>query len=391
MTTRKNQVLDNSINADSLKVYIAKEIWEKKEIYKLRYQIYVQEMAKSLKAIGNREKMISDPLDDRSILLYVQAGSEIVATMRLTIAVADGYPSALREVFHMDNFKGIHPEFLNPLLGLATKLAVEKNYRNSPALYLLLVEMYRLLREQLAQILFGGCNPYLLPLYERMGLRKFTKNFTDPGYGLLIPLVGILGDLQYLQLIRSPLCRQAKKYINDSARAQLFLKALPSVANDLNIQLASKEDLWKYAEQKLNYSPAMIPLFKSMDEESILQFLYAGTVFSCMAGDCIVYPDNICSDLYILLSGELMSKSKAGSHLLRPGDYFGNLTNSGQLGAREMVSAIGESEIFILPRQAFERYQYRHRQATEILYGNLNCIQNSSHYDITNLGGHHHE
>jgi len=287
MATKKNQVLDNSINDDSLKVYIAEELWKKKEIYKLRYQIYVQEMAKSLKAIGSREKMISDPLDDRSILLYVQAGSEIIATLRLTIAVADDYPSALREAFYMNNFKGIHPEFLNPLLGLATKLAVKKNYRNSPALYLLLVEMYQLLREQQAQILFGGCNPYLLPLYERMGLRKFAKNFTDPGYGLLIPLVGILGDLQYLQLIRSPLCRQAKKYINDSARAQLFLKALPSVANNLNIQLASKEDLWKYAEQKLDYSPAMIPLFKNMDEESILQFLYAGTVFSCTPGDSI--------------------------------------------------------------------------------------------------------
>jgi len=391
MTTKKNQVLDNSINDDSLKVYIAGDEWQKKEIYKLRYQIYVQEMAKSLKTISSKEKFISDPLDDRSILLYVQSGGEVVATLRLTIAIADDYPSTLREVFHMDKFKGIHPEFLDPLLGLATKLAVKKKYRNSPALYLLLVEMYRLLREQRAQILFGGCNPYLLPLYERMGFRKFAKNFTDPGYGLLVPIVMIVEDLQYFQGVKSPLCRQTKKDVNDSARAQLFLKALPSAANYLNIQLASKEDLWKYAEQKLNDSPAMIPLFKNLDNESILKLLSKGTVFSCAPGDCIVYPGNICNDLYILLSGELMSKSKAGSHLLRPGDYFGNLTNSGQLGAREMVSAIGESEIFVLPRQAFERYQCRHRQAAEILYHNFNCIQNSSHYGITNLGGQHHE
>ncbi|MDP4272625.1 MAG: GNAT family N-acyltransferase, partial [Bacteroidota bacterium] len=163
----------NTVQESSLQVNLATQPWEKQAVYKLRYEIYVQEMAKPLGAIVNKRKQISDALDDQSNLIYVQSGNEIVATMRLTIAPAKNYPADLAEVFQMHKCQTLFGNQPQPIFGLGTKLAVKAEYRNTAATYLIIAEGYRLLREHNVQICFTGCNPYLIPLYERLGFRKF--------------------------------------------------------------------------------------------------------------------------------------------------------------------------------------------------------------------------
>ncbi|MDF2572953.1 MAG: putative transcriptional regulator, Crp/Fnr family, partial [Sporomusa sp.] len=237
-----------------LQVRIATSQQEKREIYKLRYQVYVQEMGKPLGSIFNKKKQIFDAMDDRSILIYVQAGSEIAATLRLTIASAGDYPSDLAETFQMHKIKAVSEDLSNTHFGLATKIAAKPHYRSSPAFYLMLVESYRLLSNQKATFCFGGCNPAVVPLYERIGFRRFTSNFTDLGYGLLIPLVMVIQDIEHMKVIKSPIYRLARKQPNDSAIAQRFLKAFPEVSKGHNTQLTTRETLWEYLNFKLTPS-----------------------------------------------------------------------------------------------------------------------------------------
>ncbi len=389
MKTNTFQVPSIPLSDCSLQIRIATEPWEKREIYRLRYEVYVQEMAKPLGSTVNKEKLLYDSLDKSSILLYAQDGSNIVATIRLSIAAEEDYPSELVKAFCMDKFLALHTDMPNRHFGLGTKLAVKTQYRNSPALYLIITEAYRLLREHNVQICFTGCNPYLISLYERMGFRKFAGNFTDPGYGLLVALVMVVEDIEHFQAVKSPLYRHARKYNNNSAMARRFLQVFPEATTYLNSQLADKKGLWKYIQHKLHISPYDFPTFRGLDEENIMAILTAGVIFSCTPGDFVLHPNSLCNDLYIILSGTLVATSQIGSHLLRPGNHFGSFTRPNLIHQKESISALTEAEIFVLSLQAFARYQHLHPQAAEILLNNLTNTQNFAYAcaTLTEQGG----
>ena len=356
---------------DSLQIHIATQSWEKREIYHLRYQVYVQEMGKSLVPSTNTSNLISDSLDDKSLLMYAKSRNKIIGTTRLTIAAAEDYPADIAETFHMYTFQALSTSLPRPYLSLGTKLAIIPEYRNSPVLFYFLAETYRILREQKVPFFFGGCNPNLISLYERMGFRRFTQNFTDAGYGLLVPLVMVIEDTPHFRAIKSPLYRHARKQPSNPTIPQQFLQAFPETAKHINTQLASRESLWAYVQEKLLVSPYAIPPFINLDSESIMTILAAGALFHCALGDCILYPNSPSNDVYILISGTLQATSPAGTRILRPGEYFGSPILSVPTRQAETVAALTESEVFVLPGQALARYQHLHPQAAEILVNNL--------------------
>ncbi len=370
MTTLSSNTAKASSGGDpSLRVHIATKLWEKREIYRLRYEVYVQEMALPLGSLANKRKQLTDAMDNQSILLYVQSEDRIIATSRLTIAAAEDYPPALASVFHLNKFKTLLSNQPDPKFGLGTKLAVNIQYRNSTALFLLVAETDRILREQNVSFFFGGCKPNLISLYERIGFRRFTSDFSDFGYGLLVPLVAVLEDIQHFQLVRSPLYRHIRKYPHNSTIAPKFLQVFPETSKCLNTQLVSPETLSKYIEDKLAVSPPNIPIFKYLEKEIVTEFLHLGAVFSCTAGNCLVYKDSLCEDLYLLLSGALTLESAKESRVLKPGEYFGNLAEP--VRSSESVSALTDSELIVIPRQAFERYQRQHHEASEKILNNI--------------------
>ncbi|SCM82550.1 conserved hypothetical protein [uncultured Sporomusa sp.] len=389
MKANNMPVTPNTLSDSPLKIRIATHSWEKNEIYRLRYQVYVQEMDKALRPAIKKDNQVSDSLDNTSILLYAQSGREIIGTMRLTVAAAEDYPHSLAETFHMHTIKALSNNFPNPLLGLGTKLAVAAEYRNSPVLFFLLAEAYQIVRRQNVQFLFGGCNPSLIPLYERIGFRRFTRNFTDPGYGLLVPLAIVLEDIQHFRAIKSPIYRHARRYCNDLTIPQQFLQAFPETAKHINTQLASRESLWAYVQEKLLVSPYVIPPFINLGSENIMTILASGALFHCASGDCILYPNSLSNDIYILISGTLQATSPAGTRILLPGDHFGSPILSAQVRQTETVTALTESEVFVLPGQALARYQHLHPQAAEILVSNLTTSRGFAYAcaSLTEQGG----
>ncbi|WP_371364474.1 hypothetical protein SRRS_51740 [Sporomusa rhizae] len=390
-----NENLKNSANDivdNTLQVRIATQTWEKKEVYKLRYDVYVAEMDKPLDRSIQGAKQITDALDDQSYLIYVQAGSEIVATQRITIASAKDYPADLSNAFHMQKFNAVFPHSLNPKLGLGTKLAIKAPFRNSPAFYLILTEAYRLLRSENSSLIFTGGNPYVIPLYERVGFRRYAGNFTDPGYSLLIPLVMLLEDTDHFRSIKSPMLRLARKYVNDPTISKRFVQIFPEVTQHLNTRLITRDTLWEHFEQKLGISPFSLPLFNHLDAESIKELLISGMIFSCYQGDNILYENSFCNDLYILLSGTLEASSQKSSRFLMPGSPFGNFTFTSKFRQAESILSLTDSELFILTGQAHSRYTHLHQHAAEILLHNIiNTHDLLRLCAITTQGGENHE
>ena len=375
-------------NYEGFQVHIAVHAWEKAEIYKLRYQVYVEEMAKPLNN-QLKKNQLTDALDDQSLLFYVQADKEIIATARLTIGTANDYPASLATIFHMHK---IQAAFNDPhlLFALATKLAVKKEYRNSTALYQLSSEFYSILVKQDIRFWFGGCNPYLIPLYERMGFRRFGQNFWDEGYGLLIPLVILVDDSDYFHTVRSPLYRQARKRNGNPETSRKFIELFPETLKVLNNRLTTSQDLWDFLSKKLGKSPNDIPVFQNLLTDDLLALCESGAIFSCKAGDCLFEEHLACHDLYIVLSGKMASQSAYEEQILQAGDWFGEFQPQINLLQCTSIVALEESDLLVVPQQSLERYLHFYPKAAAVIAYNLKSKLNSSYHSKINQGGNCH-
>lgn len=360
-------------NEKKIKVGVATTKAEKEEIYQLRYQIYVDEMGKKpFFLVDHGRNMIFDELDKWSVLMYVEADSKIVGTFRLTIGAAKKFPVDIQNIFSMEKFQsfGGGGKIQNQLL--STKLAIIPEYRSSQALYLLVAEAYKICRDEQIQFSFGGCSPYLVPLYEKLGFWRFPRTFADPGYGVLVPLIMVLEDIEHLQLVRSPFLRIARKRHNDQEAAKWFLREFPNVANVINSQLISKEALWEYVHNRLGQSPLQaIHLLNGLNEEDAKSLLHIGTIFHCAPGDYIVNRGEIAKELYILLSGRLKVLSEVRISERVPGECFGR---SGLITPQVQVGDIyttTHSEVMVIAQQSFEKLCRSHPEIVAKVLDNM--------------------
>lgn len=190
-----------------IKIELANTAEERQAIYKLRYQVYHQEMRKQIQADHERQ-MIVDELDETGYLFLAKIDSQVVGTVRLHIGHPNVLPAQINKYFSMYRF---HAYSLNRPLSYSSRLMVTSRYRNSRVLLQMLVEVYRFAIEQWATFNFCYCAPNLVRLYEKLGYREYTKNMNHPETGIRVPMVLVGDDIHYLKQIRSPFYRVAKR------------------------------------------------------------------------------------------------------------------------------------------------------------------------------------
>jgi len=346
---------------------------EKEAIYHFRYQIYVEELGKPLKSGKHGQEKIYDPLDDRSLLMYAQCNGEIVGTLRLTIGLPDCFSADLQSIFLMDQFSSFCNEKRS--LCLSTKLAIKPEFRSSQLLYLIMNKAYYIYRESGVQFNFGGCNPYLLPLYEQMGFRRFTGNFVDPGYGMLIPLVMSIEDIEHFRQVRSPFYRIARRWKNDNTASVKFQETFSEeLRTHINSQLITKDQIWQYTYEKLRRSPlTTISLLNGLTQEEASSLLHFGAMFRCTNGDCIATIGDVSNEVFVLLSGALVAEG-SGARLIRPGECFGSAGFADTHTATETFTVLGDAELFVVPRQGLDKFLLGHPEAKNKIISNIKTL-----------------
>jgi predicted GNAT family N-acyltransferase len=350
-------VRTSEVSENRIKIKIASTKREKEAIYKLRYRVYVEEMGKTpMLSANHKEKKIVDGVDEQSVLLYAQLGSEIVGTIRVTIGKMEAFPTELQQVFKMKRFDDFLQGTANQKQSLSTKMMVISKYRSSQAAYLLLSKAYEIFRDEGVQFIFGGCSPYLVPLYERLGFRRLGYNFIERGFGLIIPLFLITEDIAHLQTVRSPFLRVARQRENSPEAAKWFLEEFPQSTKVVNTQLTTKEQMWAYVQGELR-SPIIqsIPILKGLVEEEAMLVLHMGTIFHCQEGDTIINTGEVTKELYILLSGKVTVLCNGVRSERSPGQSFGRAGLIQPQVQINDVSATVESEVMVICQQSFEK------------------------------------
>ncbi|GMA98580.1 GNAT family N-acetyltransferase [Pelosinus sp. IPA-1] len=355
LQTAELKVRTSEGSENCIKIKKASTKREREAIYKLRYRVYVEEMGKTpMLSANHKEKKIVDAVDDQSVLLYAQLGAEVIGTIRVTVGNMGAFPTELQQVFKMKQFDDFLQGTANQKHSLSTKMMVISKYRSSQAAYLLLSKAYEVFRDEGVQFIFGGCSPYLVPLYERLGFRRLGYNFIERGFGLIIPLFLITEDIKHLQTVRSPFLRVAKQRKNSPDAAKWFLEEFPQSTKVVNTQLTTKEQLWAYVQGELRGQS--ISILKGLMEEEAMQVLHMGTIFHCQEGDTIINTGEVTKELYILLSGKVTVLSNGVASEKVPGQCFGRAGLIQAQVQKNDVSATTESEVMVISQQAFEKF-----------------------------------
>lgn len=357
----------NSNSELSIEIGIASTDEERDEIFRLRYQIYVEEMLRKPFSVDHRNKLLFDELDTWAVLVYAKVGSEIIGTMRANIGSINDFPVNLVETLQMDRFHSYFKDKGESLVSFGSKLMVLQRYRNSTATHQLLAKGYEIYCNHHVQFNFGGCNFYLLRFYEQMGYRRLGRGFVDPGYGLLHPFVLLVDDVQHLKLVRSPYFRTARKRsVTDSSSRQWFTKEFARDPAVLNSQLVSEEELWNFLRNRLGERPEdTIQAFQGVAAEILKKLLCrCAVIVKCYANDKITSRGLLSEELNIVLSGRVLS----GDKMIFPGEHFGvvGIADS-TIQMTDSISVIS-TEIIVISRQYFRKFSMSHpKEANQIL------------------------
>lgn len=371
----KNQLNLNQHHEDIITIHTALQEREKEEIYRFRFSVFCEELSKQPPLKGQKRRQLSDNLDNQSILLYAKDGENIVGTLRITVGTANCFPTWLSNIFSLQKVQTL----LEPhqKIAILTKLAIAPAYRGTTLMYQFLIELLRISYDQNIKYAFGGCNPHLILLYERLGFRRFSKNnFTDPGYGLLIPIVLILDDLEHFKTVRSPAFRFIKTQIVQESSSKKFHNMFPFTSRIINSRLTKRDELWDYVISKLPFLDKAY-LFQNMDIMERFSLIQTSAIFHCNKGDGIINRGDISNELYLLLSGTL----KNDTALISPGQCFGSHLFAPCL-QKSQVIAVSKSEILVIPAQSFEKFKQTHHMAANIFLNNCqDLFANSAKLD----------
>ena len=365
-------------NADkSIKVLIAASEQEKLRIYRLRYQIYVEEMGRELPSADHKNRLVFDEFDEKGFLVYAQSGSEVIGTVRLNIGTTGEFSPQLVRMFHMDVFQEFSNGQHKQKLGFSSKYLVDSAYRRSQAAYLVGVQLYEIYRSEEVQFCFAGCNPYMIPLYERIGFRRFADNFDIPEYGCMVPLVWILEDESHMRTVCSPFLRNARRHRNNPAAANWFLKEFPTASRFINSRLINEDELWLILKQKLGQSPLLvISVLTGLTETEAKKFVHIGIIHMYKKGDQIIAPDDLCHEMNILLLGRLEVNNPALGNpndtvIISPGCLFGRVALSKIEKQIVHVVAVTEVEYLVISGMAFETFSHQHPTVASKIMNNI--------------------
>lgn len=361
MKNNDQQTNSYATEVSSINIGIAITPEEKKEIYRLRYQIYVEEMSKNLEEVDYTNKLVYDELDEWGILLYAKIDSKLIATLRINIGCLADFPTELEKVMSFSIFLGTNIKNDTQKIAYCGKLMIASSYRNSSVLYLLIVKGYELFYTNQVHFSFCLCNFHLLRLYEQMGFHRYSQNFLFPGYGLVTPIVLLVDDIQYLRTVRSPFLRLARKREEvDTQSVEWFHTKFKKNTSIVNSQTITEDELWSILCRDLDNSPTkIISLLRELSDVEAKKFLHScSSLVHCNTGDIITTQGDISYSYNILISGKLKSLTflHPVKEYILPGQCFGANGLTEHNKNTEDIVVTTDTQILVLSGMAFPRF-----------------------------------
>ncbi|CUH95230.1 hypothetical protein P22_1300 [Propionispora sp. 2/2-37] len=343
--------------SERFKIFEAFSQAEKEAIYRFRYQVHISEMSRSIPGIDHSRQRITDALDPWSNLGYAALeNGRIIGTVRVTLGKAEDFPDDLVRIFQLTRFQEFNPN--KKIICLGTKVMVDPLFHGTPVFFKLMVRGYEYYREHNIQFSFGGCNPYLLPMYEQLGYRRFTSGFQDPGYGFVVPILLMPQDIEHFMTIRSPYLRIAKKYTNSTAAREWYLANFPEASRYPVSLLTGEQEWWNFVSRRAGYPLSDLAVLNGLNEAEAKSLLHIAVPVECKQGNDFIRRGDVCNELNLLLAGKMRIADQTGRIFqAKAGDVLGAVGLFEQAYHQADISAVTDCEILTVSRFSFEKLQ----------------------------------
>ena len=336
---------------------------EREAIYRLRYEVYIEEMnGQSRHSEADvAARQLYDEWDPHSYHFYVEQNGRPAACARLTLR-RDG-PFECDNEFNLDRFGPAFPKHVS----MSSRLALHPKLRGSHLLKQLTCTMFTFAKEQGMRFDFIDCHPKLLPLYTRLGYRLYQPGFNHPKYTYVIPMVLVFDDIEHFKRVHSPFAEIAERYPRSTNDIELLRAEFPQVEKEVMSGMCGDIDrFWDVLQLHLNTSAPIgeaCDIFAGLTGEEMKELSSFGHLLMCRKGDVVLTNNDTGREVFLILSGQFQVASRAkGSRLatdvkrrLGPGDSFGEIRFLSNHTEYRAVRAIDDATVLVLHSKALDR------------------------------------
>jgi CRP-like cAMP-binding protein len=205
-------------------------------------------------------------------------------------------------------------------MGVGERNTVLPSYRGTGVLEDLFAYSGEETKRHGPQVVFGCCEPHLLPLFLRMGQRTYAPhNINSPAAGYMIPLVAFIPDVDALRGVGAasppgelPACITAVLAREGSVRSEV---------------LAAPHEHWGEIRRTLDALAAQrLSVFDGFTDDEAERCTARSTIIECSQGDRVLKRGGTARNIFVVLDGtlEVLDDDRIVA-VLRPGDAFGEM------------------------------------------------------------------
>ena len=275
---------------------------EREQIYRLRYEVYVEELGQLYADVADHDRrLLYDPVDDVARLVMAVVDGRVVGTLRVVVGADGPVPQSIYDEFHLDRFVDLVSV---ERMVFMSRFLVGSEYRRTDVT----IELMRALRaiwfEHRPDLSFGDCEPHLLGFYTALGWRTYCSPYHDENLDVLFPLV-LVNDPDHLQRIGSPLLQFGLAELPPPANLAALRVRLPALGPARPLDLESVD--WAAEFDRLNADrPGSRSLFAGLDRGEVDVLLGRSQVLELDPGAGLIRRGQVSRNLYVVLEGSLV-------------------------------------------------------------------------------------
>ncbi len=176
---------------------------QRRGAFRLRYEIYVEEMGRYHSIADHDNRLLIEPEDGTARIFVAEVDGRVVGTSRMNWGADAAFSERHVSQYRMQPFLDRIPP---ADIAVGERFMVEPSLRGTDLLWQFFETGCRFFNNQRIQLSFGDCEPHLLGLYQKMGFRTYSRdNVNSSEAGFLVPLLMVIEDHAHLRSIDSPL------------------------------------------------------------------------------------------------------------------------------------------------------------------------------------------
>jgi predicted GNAT family N-acyltransferase len=301
----------------AFEVGLADSAEDKEAVYRFRYSVYVEEMARYQESADHVGRRLVESEDDHSFIFYARDGGDVVGTARLSWG-GNGFSARQVDEYSLVPFLD---ELPHEHIAVGERVMVTPTLRGTGLVEELMACRDTTSREHDVRIQFSACEPHLLSLYLGKGRRTYaSNNINTPEAGYLIPLVAFPEGPEALTGIGA---RTPAGELPDCV-TQIFTSGGGAVMSPL---MTGEDDYTLHLRSAMHeIENQEISVFHGFTDEEVERCLARSNVIECAYGDRVLKKGGVARNIFVVLDGVL--EARDGDRVvgvIRTGEVFGEM------------------------------------------------------------------